>query len=69
MDFDAVSCLPKALKRDGPMSVIVQMTYIVVAQKLKCLEDLGFKQIIQRNSIPAANTDSMHFFVQLLSTQ
>jgi len=43
MDPYAVYCRPKALTRDGPTSLIVQITSIVVAQKLRFLEDFGFK--------------------------
>jgi len=43
MLFCAVNCRPKALKRDGATSFIIQMMCIVVAQKLRCLEDPGFK--------------------------
>jgi hypothetical protein len=43
MECYAANCWPKALKRDGPASLVISMTCIVVAQKLRFLEDLGFK--------------------------
>jgi len=43
MDFYGVDCRPKVLERDGPTLFILQMTCIVVAQKLRCLEDFGFE--------------------------
>jgi len=43
MDFYAVNCRLKALKCYGGTSLNMSMTCIVVAQKLWCLEDLGFK--------------------------
>jgi hypothetical protein len=44
MDFHAVNCQPKALKCDGPALFIMQMMCIVVAHKLRYLEDLEFKR-------------------------
>ena len=43
MDSYGVNCWPKALKRDGPTSLVMQMTCMVVAQKQGCLEDFGFE--------------------------
>ena len=43
MDFYAIYCCPKALKRDGATSLIMSMMCIVIAQKLRFLKDLGFK--------------------------
>ena len=43
MDFYAVNCRPQALGLDWPLSFIMPMMCIVVAQKLRCLEDFEFK--------------------------
>jgi len=43
MDFDAVNCRPKAVKCDGLTSFIMQVMCIVVAQKVRCVEDFGFE--------------------------
>jgi hypothetical protein len=43
MDFHAVNCRPNVLKLDGHKLFIMQQTCIVVAQKRRCLKDLGFE--------------------------
>jgi len=43
MDLYPVNCQPNELKCDAPMSFIIQMMCMVVAQKLRCLKDWGFR--------------------------
>jgi hypothetical protein len=42
MDFNAVKSGLKAFKYDGATPLIMYMASLVVAQKLICLQDLGF---------------------------
>jgi len=42
MDFHEVNCWLNGLECNGPTSLIMQMTCIVVAQNLRCLKDFGF---------------------------
>jgi len=39
--FDALNCRLNEVKHVGPISFIVEMTCIVVAQKLRCLDAFG----------------------------